>query len=204
MQKLQFHNPSKKGVTLFMRMLNIFSIILFMWMHSWTTPLKIFISFRCKGIVLKYFSSNLSCPIILYSGAITKSNDSSTADTDLCVPCLLFSYCCLICYKPPWEAASKPHFIQRVNNKKLASQMPLQFWSTTDYLKGFGRLYLLLSLRRKIICYILKCIQAYKTTGLQGWVFFVSDITPNSDIWERGCLRWSINEGLLQEVSYSL
>lgn len=204
MQKLQFHNPSKKGVTLFMWMLNIFSIIFFMWMHSWTTPLKIFISFRCKSIVLKYFSSNLSCLIILYRGAITKGNDSNTADTDLCALCLFFSYCCLISYKPPWEAASKPEFIQRVNNKKLASQMLLRFWGTTDYLKGFGRLCLLLSLRRKIICYILRCIQACKTTGLQGWVFVVSDIMPNSDIWERGCLRWSINEGLLWEIPDSL
>lgn len=25
----------------------------------------------------------------------------------------------------------------------------------------------------------LKCIQVYKTTGLQGWVFFVSDIMPS-------------------------
>lgn len=91
-----------------------------------------------------------------------------------------------------------------VNNKKLGSQTLLRFWGTTDYLKGFGRLCLLLSLWRKIICYILKCIQAYKTTGLQGRVFFISDITPNSDIWERGCLRWSINEGLLWEILDSL
>lgn len=200
MQKLQFHNPSKKGVPLFMWMLNIFSIILFMWKHSWTTRLKICISFRSKGIVLKYFSSNLSCLKIVYSRPITKGNDNNTADTYLCVLCLFFSYFCLFFYKAPWEAASKPEFIQRVNNKKLASQILLRFWSTTDYLKGFGRLYLLLSLRRKVICYSFKCIQAYKTTSLQGWLFFVSDIMPNSDIWERACLRWSINEELLREI----
>lgn len=171
MQKLQFHNPSKKGVTLFMWLLNIFSIILSMRMHSWTTPLKIFISFRCKGIVLKYFSSNLSCLIILYSGAVIKGNNSNTADTGWCVLCSFFSY------KPLWDAVSRLEFIQRVNNKKLASL--LRVWGTTDYLKGFGRLCLLLSLRRKIICYILKCIQACRTTGLQGWVFFISDIMPN-------------------------
>lgn len=140
MQKRQFHNPSKKGVTLFMWLLNAFSIILFMWMHSWTTPLKIFISFRCKGIVLKYFSSNLSCLIILYSRAITKGKNSNTADTDWCVLCSLFSYCSLISYKSLWEAASRFEFIRRVNDKKLASQILLRFWGTTDYLKGFGRL----------------------------------------------------------------
>lgn len=153
MQKLQFHNPSKKGITLFMWLLNVFSIILFMWMHSWTTPLKIFISFRCKGTVLKYGnSSNLSCLIILYSGPTTKGKNSNTADPDWCVLCLFFSYCSLISYKPLWEAASRLEFIQRVNDKKLASQILLRFWGTTDYLKGFGRLCLLLRLRRKIIC----------------------------------------------------
>lgn len=197
MQKLQILNPSKKGVILFMQMLsillNIFSIILFMWMHSWTTPLKIFISFRCKGIVLKYFSSNLNCLIIAVTTAILLIL--------ICVFCVYsFHTVVWIPTSHPWRQQSKPEFIQRVNNKELASQMLLRFWGTTDDLKGFGRLCLLLSLRRKIICYILKCIQAYKTTGLQGWVFFVSDIMPNSDIWERGCLRRSINEELLSEI----
>lgn len=187
MQKLQFHNPSKKGVTLFMWLLNIFSSILFMWMHSWTTPLKIFISFRWKGIVLKYFSSNLSRLIILYIGAITKGNNRTTADTDWCVLCSFFSYCSLTSYKPLWEAATRLEFIQRVNNKKLSSRIFLRFCGTTDYFKGFGGICLLLSLRRKIICYILKCVQAYKTTGLQGWVFFVSDIMPN---WHLGETVW--------------
>lgn len=75
--------------------------------------------------------------------------------------------------------------------RNLFPKLLLRFWGTTDYLKGFSRLCLLLSLRRKIICYILKCIQAYKSIGLQGWVFFVSDIMPN----------WHLGE-VLSEMKY--
>lgn len=144
MQKLQYQNFSKKGIRLFVWMLNLFSTILFMQTHSWTTPVKIFITFRCKVIELKYFKGYPSCLILLYSAIVIKGSNSNTAEFVCSVFILFIVLFHLLQFTS--GGSKKPDFIQRVNNKKLASQKLLRFWGTTAYLKGFGRPYLLLSL----------------------------------------------------------